>query len=452
MLDEAQLKSLFSKIYKLSPARLTEATLRYRDVAVTRFANNRIIQNTAEEDTAISVRVLCDNRIGRAATNRFDDASLARCCDVANQLAKNAAPDPDALPFPGQQTYSSTNPFFDATRFVSAYQRAEGAQEMIEVGIGAGANMAGINKTATYVEAIGNSQGIFVADRRTHATASVTAMLNAGSGFAIHDENDVRKLEYELISRQAVEIAENAQHPRELPPGEYRVILTPQAVANLLTFLVCDYINQISNFSGTAYAHGQGFVAGHLGDKVFGENFSLDDDAYHPLQQGVPFDGEGMPRKKVTLIKGGVITELVHSRASALQLGAEPTGHGLELPNPYGAMPQNLVLHGGEHSLSDLMRLVDDGVLVSRFWYSRVVDPNKVSITGMTRDGTFLIKEGKIHSAIKNLRFNESLLRAFNRIIALGTPVRTYEEETGQIMVVPPVALDGFQFTNVTLF
>lgn len=452
MLDDTHIEQTFKKIYKLSPARFTEATIYYEDSYLTRFANNKIIQNVASEDVKISVRILADNRMGRATTNRADDESLSKCCEAANQLAKNAAPDKDALPFLGKQTYQTVNPFFESTHFTSPHQNVEYVQQMLDAGNNEGLALAGINKIASKVYAIGNSQGLAAIDRRTHATASVTAMIQDGSGFAIYDENDVTRLDYEAIASEAIDTARRARNPRELPPGAYTVILTPQAVANLLSFLVVDYISQVSFFSGTAYYQKQGFVAGKLNHKIFGDNFTLKDDAYHPLQKGLPFDGEGIPRTQVNLVTNGIVTQLVHSRASALQLGAEATGHGLELPNPYGAVPQNLVLEGGSQRIDEIIAATENGVLVSRFWYNRLVDPNDLMVTGMTRDGTFLVQDGKIVSAIKNLRFNQSLLESFNKITALGPAVRTYDEETGQIMVVPPLRIADFHFTNVTLF
>lgn len=452
MLDENQIKTLLNKIFKLSPARSTEVIVTSIDQLMMRFANNRITQSLSEEDIRVSIRVLHDNKMGRATTNRLDDKSLSACCERALQIAKNAAVDPDALPLPGTQTYKEVDSFYEATRHATAYQITNQVEEMISVGAADLANLSGMNEIQSMSYAIGNSQGLFAYNQSTSATASVTAFIDENSGFAICNAHDIRQIDYEQLAETAVQKARLGKHPRELPPGEYTVILEPQAVANLLAFLIIDSVSQISPFSGHALLKKQGFVALHFGEQVFGTNFTLKDDVYHPEQQGIPFDGEGIPTQTVELVKEGVLSGVVHSRSSALQLGAEPTGHGLELPNPYGALPSHLVLKGGDTTLDDMIKSTRKGIVITRFWYTRLVDSNSMTITGMTRDGTFLVENGEITARIKNLRFNESLFRAFKQIQALGKPVRTLCEESGFIMVVPPLLIDGFRFTDATFF
>ncbi|RMD94669.1 MAG: hypothetical protein D6814_14245, partial [Calditrichaeota bacterium] len=311
MYDEEQTRALLKKIYKLSPSRSTEVILRSNEMALARFANNRIIQNVAESNTTLSIRVLHDNRMGRAVTNKLDEASLSNCCEIALQLAKNAAADPDALPLPGAQTYREVHAFYESTRQASAYQMASQVEEMISTGNDPLANLAGINNISAFSYAIGNSQGLFAYTRGTDATASVTAFIDNTSGFAIRNEQDIRQIDYDEVAQTAIHKAELSRHPKDCPPGEYTVILEPQAMANLLSFLIVDYVSQICPFSGTAVLKKQGFVAGNLGQKLFGENFTLEDDVYHPLQQGIPFDGEGMPRRSVTLVQNGVLSGLV---------------------------------------------------------------------------------------------------------------------------------------------
>lgn len=452
MFGENQIKTLLTRIYKLSPARSTEVIIRSYDQALVRFANNRITQNLTVSNVRVSIRVLHDNKMGRASTNRLDEASLAACCEKALQIAKNAAEDPDALPLAGSQSYQPVDSYYESTRMTSAFQMIGQVEEMISVGAADVANLSGFNEIVTTTYAIGNSQGLFAINTSTNAVASVTAQVEENSGFMIQNEHDIRNIDYEQLAASALEKAKGGGPAIELPPGEYTVVLEPQAVANLLSFLVVDSIAQIAPFSGTAVLKNQGFVASNLGSQRFGSNFTLTDDVYHPAQQGVPFDGEGIPTQSVELVKNGVLTGVVHSRSSALQMGQDPTGHGLELPNPYGAMPRSLVLEGGDARLEDLIRGTDRGILVTRFYYNRLVDNNTMTVTGMTRDGTFLIENGEVTTRVRNLRFNESLFRAFSHIEALGRPVRTQCEETGFIHVVPPMRISGFRFTDTTLF
>ncbi len=452
MFEEDIIKSLMNKIFKLSPARATEVNLYLNDGTLIRFADNRVVLTLNEFNGTASIRILHGNRMGRAATNKFDDSSLAACCEKALQLAKNAAPDPDALPLAGAQTYQPVEAYFEATGATSAYQLAAQVDEMLALAREHKASLSGVNQVERFAYAVGNSQGLLAITRGTRARASTTATLDGATGFAIAEEPDIRNLDHQQLAQTSLEKAALARNARELPPGEYTALLEPQAVANLLVFLLRDYVSQISPFSGTAFLKKQGFVAHHFKEKFFGENFSLHDDVYHPLQQGIPFDGEGMPRKRVTLVEKGVITGLVHSRSSALKMSEEPTGHGLEMPTAFGAMPMHLIMEGGEASIDELMREMRNGIRITRFWYNRLVDSNTMTVTGMTRDGTYLVKRGKIAAALKNMRFNESLFHVFNHITALGKPVRTVEEETGLIMVVPPICVEGFHFTGRTLF
>jgi len=450
VLNEELAKSLINKILKLSPARATEILLKYQNIALTRFANNSIIQNVAEDNLNVAIRVLHQDKMGRAETNRTDAEPLVGCCERALQLAKFSAPDPNCLPLPGRQSYETTSSFFEPTHSFNAAQRAEQVHEMIRLGKEKEANLAGIHKIETTSLAIGNSQGLFALSNATHATISVTAAIREKTGGNIINEPDIEKISPSSLVKIAIQKALFSQKTIDLPSGEYTVILEPLAVLNLLSSLIIDYISQVSPFSGTAFQSRLGFASGNIGKKIFGENFILDDDAYHPLHQGTPFDGEGMPRMPVILVYNGIIAHLVHSRASALQMGEEPTGHALELPNPYGAVPQHIVMRGGKSTIEEMVKKTKKGLYVSRFWYNRIVEPAYLALTGMTRDGTFLIEDGKIICGVKNMRFNESLFNVFRRITDLGSEVRTYDNENGQVMVVPPIRVEGFRFSGPT--
>jgi predicted Zn-dependent protease len=212
----------------------------------------------------------------------------------------------------------------------------------------------------------------------------------------------------------------------------------------LLGFLFYD-------FAGTALLDKRSCLNGRLGKRIFGENISLWDDVTHPLQTGAPFDGEGLPRQKVALIDRGVPRNLVYARATARKMRAKPTGHGMALPNEWGEAPMNLVWGGGATSLLDMIASTEYGVLVTRLWYIREVDPYEKIMTGMTRDGTFLIDRGKIAGGIRNFRFNQSLIEMLANVEALGPAVRAAGEESFE-MVVPPMKVRNFHFTEVTRF
>ncbi|MFZ0617104.1 MAG: metallopeptidase TldD-related protein, partial [Candidatus Acidiferrales bacterium] len=238
--------------------------------------------------------------------------------------------------------------------------------------------------------------------------------------------------------------AATSREPRELPPGRYTVILEPPAVLDLVGFLFYD-------FAGTAMLDKRSCFTGRMGQKLFGDNITLWDDVYHPLQTGTPYDGEGVPRQKVLLIDRGVPKNLVYARATARKMNAKPTGHGFSLPNEYGEAPMNLVFSGGDVSVDAMIRSTARGILITRLWYIREVDPYEKVLTGMTRDGTFLVENGKVAGGIRNFRFNQSVIEMLASVEALGPAVRAAGEEAFE-MVVPAMKVRDFHFTEVTKF
>jgi len=251
-------------------------------------------------------------------------------------------------------------------------------------------------------------------------------------------------LDPEELALRAVAKAVGTGHPREIEPGRYTVILEPAAVLDLVGFLFYD-------FSATAVADKRSCLNERMDKKVMGENVTLWDDVGHPLQLGPPYDGEGMPRQKVLLVVRGVPRNLVYSRATARKMKKKPTGHGLSLPNEYGEAPVNLVLEGGTTSLQEMIASTDRGILVTRLWYIREVDPYEKVMTGMTRDGTFLVENGRVTGGIKNMRFNQGVLELLSNVEMLGPAVRGAGEEAME-MVVPAMKVRNFHFTEVTKF
>jgi len=235
-----------------------------------------------------------------------------------------------------------------------------------------------------------------------------------------------------------------AKDPQELLPGQYTVILEPAATLDLVGFLFYD-------FAATALEDQRSCLNRRMGKQLFGKNIAIVDDAFHPMQMGAPFDGEGMPRQRVLLVEKGVPKNLVYSRASAKKARKKPTGHGFGLPNEYGEAPMNLVFGGGNSSVEKMIASTDRGLLVTRVWYIREVDPYEKIMTGMTRDGLFLIENGKVASAVRNFRFNQSLIELLQNVQEMGPSARTSAEEAFE-MVVPAMKVTGFHFTEPTKF
>jgi predicted Zn-dependent protease len=221
-------------------------------------------------------------------------------------------------------------------------------------------------------------------------------------------------------------------------------VLEPAAVLDLAGQMFFD-------FSATAIREGRSFLNDRVGKRIFGENITIRDDARHPLQAGPAFDGEGAPRKPLVLVESGVVREIAYSRQSAALAGVAPTGHGLPVPNEIGEMPANVVFEGGGATIEEMIASTDRGILVTRLWYIREVDPYEKIFTGMTRDGTFLIESGRLVCGVRNFRFNQGLMEMLSNVEALSAATRASGEEAPD-MVAPAMKIRDFHFTEVTRF
>jgi PmbA protein len=235
-----------------------------------------------------------------------------------------------------------------------------------------------------------------------------------GSGFAMGAFSRVGRIDIEALSRRAIDKCLRSEDPRPLEPGSYTVILEPSATSNLMMFM------GMLAFNGLAHAEKRSPFAGKLGQRVFGDNVTIEDNAYHDLAHGMPFDFEGLPRQRVTLVEGGVLQGLIHDRRTAKLMKTESTGHALPQPNPSGPWPLNLMLQPGEQTPEEILAGTKKGILVTQFHYTNIVNPMEISLTGMTRNGTFMVEDGQIVHAVKNMRFTESVIKAFNHVSAIG--------------------------------
>jgi PmbA protein len=443
-LSSAELERIAEKILKLSEADETEVDVGVATDALTRFANNTIHQNVAEHTLGISVRAVMNGRTARSSTNKTDDESLRRVVASAMTLARNQPENPDLLPLMGKQKYQKVSRFFSATAGTSPEDRAKAVTRVCKMANKAKQTAAGIFASGSASSVTANSKGLLARYEQTRSEFSVTILEADSSGWAKANSPDIRKLDPEELAERAASTAAGSRAPREAPAGRYTTILSPSAVLDLVGFLFYD-------FAGTAVLDKRSCLTGRLGKKLFGDNITIWDDAYHPLQSGAPFDGEGVPRQKVLLVDRGVPKNLVYSRATAKKMKAKPTGHGFSLPNEYGEAPMNLVFAGGDKSTDEMIRTTERGILVTRLWYIREVDPYEKILTGMTRDGTFLIENGRVSGGVRNFRFNQSVIEMLSNVEMLGPAVRAAGEESFE-MVVPPMKVRNFHFSEVTKF
>lgn len=447
LLSERQLRAITENILRIAKSIGVEETEVHVDEtasALTRFANNAIHQNVAEHGLHVSIRTVADGRTARVTTNNLDDNSLRAAIQASLSLAHSQPKDPGLLPLPGKQTYRKLNRFVPATASLTAEDRARAVRKASDLAIANGQVAAGIFSTSQTQSAVANSRGLFAAYRDTHATFSITMQQDPAASWAKANAADVRHIDPQQLAKRASQKAQMAADAREIEPGRYTVILEPAAVLDLVGFLFYD-------FAATAIADKRSCFNDRMGKSLFGKEITITDDVYHPLQLGAPFDGEGMPRQRVVLVDGGVPRNLVYSRRSAKTAGKKPTGHGFALPNEYGEAPMNLVFAGGHSSLEKMIASTKRGLLVTRLWYIREVDPYEKVMTGMTRDGLFLVENGQVSSAVRNFRFNQSVLEMLRNVEMLGPSLRTTAEEAFE-MVVPAMKIRDFHFSEVTKF
>jgi predicted Zn-dependent protease len=467
MLTRDQAAGIFDRIKKLSTADEVEVLFSGGRFALTRFANNTIHQNVEDENHVVSVRTVFDGRTARATTNRFDDEGLRRVVESSEALAKVQHPDPDLLPMPdsreamgnadvGVRATQVPARYFEQTAAITPKLRAKAVKKIVEVAQKHNLTTAGIYSSSESVEGIFNSRGLSHWHTQTLAEVSITMLGADSSGWQKANSPDVTNVDPLTMAETAAKKAFDSARPAEIPAGKYTVILEPSAALDIVGFMFWDY-------SGMSILDQRSFLTGRIGNKLFGENITIWDDVTHPLQTGSPFDGEGMRRLRLPLVENGVVQRVVYARATAERMKRSeqkdkvgpigPTGHGFPLPNEMGEMPLNIVFAPPQNpqTLDEMITATERGILVTRLWYIREVDPYEKIVTGMTRDGTFLVEGGRIKQGVRNFRLNESLIHMLSNVEAMSAPLRACGEESFD-MVVPAMKIRDFNFTEVTKF
>ncbi|MFQ6131031.1 MAG: TldD/PmbA family protein [Armatimonadota bacterium] len=441
MLTEQQARDICDQAIAACEADGIEVWVGEGDSALTRFAENRIHQNVAESGQFAQARVRVGHRLGGASTNDLSDEGLRRMVAAATEAARLTQPDEELLPLIGPQEYRPTDAFRPDTTFQAhtAQDRAAAVGQAVEAAKANGLRVAGSFSQSAGARAMASSAGVFAYHASTRADFSITAQAEDSTGWGSGQGRSVSDLDVPDIAQTAVRGAARARAPRDIEPARYNTILQPAAVADMLWFLP-------SHFSALAVDEGRSCLQDRLGERIASELVTIRSDPWHPLHQGTPFDAEGLPRRPLTLIDRGVARDLAYDRLTAQKHGTEPTGHGQGGSNTTGAHPTDIVLEGGTTSVEEMIQQVDRGLLVTRLWYLRTVDPLKVLVTGMTRDGLFLVENGEIQGPVKNLRFNESTLAVLENVVAMSEPVLV------EGMVAPALLVEGFNFTSATEF
>lgn len=445
MLSDSDVRRIIDAALAASKASETEVTIFEGDTALTRFANNEIHQNVAESDASLVVRVAVGKKVGVASLNRADEAGARHAVERAMELARFQVENADYAGMPGAVPAQRLNGVARGTVDCGPQGRAKGVEAVVRRSLEAGMVAAGAFSTNLNRVTIGNSHGLFQQHESTDANLNTVVMGDDSSGYADHTAMDASEIDADALGQRAVRKAIQGRSPRNVDPGEYTVVLEEPAVNDMLDFFSGE------GFSALTVQEGRSFMAGHIGERVMGENITIWDDGLASDTIALPFDYEGTPRQRVELITNGVAVSAVYDSQTAAKDKRPSTGHALPAGVTWGPLPLHMHLAPGTASYDDLIAGVKRGILVTRFWYTRTVHPLTVTVTGMTRDGTFLIEDGQIVAPVRNLRFTQSYLEAFRNVEAIGAATRLQREFGGGNRV-PALRIAGWKFTGGTQY
>lgn len=437
-------EALARRTLALSRADQTEVLVYSENAALTRFTHQNVHQNVASRDVLVSVRAIIDGRTGVASANRTDEASIADLVRRATALAELAPNDPAQARLPaGGPTVAPPGAYVPGTADAGAELRASICDTYFRIAEREGLWCAGYAKTVATGVTVANGNGALASYDGTFAGTNVKMNAADSTGFAEACAADVAAIDAVSVGETAARKARETGAPRAVEPGAWTVILEPPAIAELLSYLS-------GHFSAEAYDEGSSFCSGAIGSRLLGENVTLRDDYAHPLVLGMPFDFEGAPTERLAVVENGFVRDVVTDSYWAHKLDRPNTGHALPAPNAYGPQLRSLVVEPGTKTLEELVAETGRGILVSRLWYVRTVDQRKAIVTGMTRDGTYLIENGKRVGGIRNMRFNHSIVEALQHCEFALDLHRSSNEHYS--VVTPAVKIEGFTFSSGTEF
>jgi predicted Zn-dependent protease len=442
VLSQAEAESLAKRIVGFSQADSCRVSISSAARGNTRFAVNQVSTSGDNEDVSVRVRVTVGKKVGAATTNRLDDEALRQVVQIAERIARLQPDDPELMPELGPQQYIPIDAWHAATAAAEPEQRAEIVRKVTEASRSAGLSSTGYLEVVSSANAIANSAGLFAYHRSTDCafTTTVRTTDGAGSGWAGAAARNIGDINGAALAATAIEKARRSLNAVAIEPGRYTVVLEPTAVGNLVQLLAFATNARQADEGRSFFTKPGG--GNKIGLKVVDERVSLLSDPQNSVAPGIPFDGDGLPTRKVTWIENGTVRELGYDRFWAQRKNVAPV-----------VLPGCLQMPGGSQSVQDMIKSTERGILVTRFWYIRPVDPRTILYTGLTRDGTFLIERGRVTKAIKNLRFNESPVFLLNNIEALGMPQRVSASESGSAgvpIVVPAVKARDFTFTSLS--
>jgi len=440
IMTREQAQALVEKVVKMSKADDVIVGVNSTYQADLRFAANQMSTSGGVMNAQMNVQSTFGKKHAVAVTNDMSDESLRRTVEQSEALAKLSPDDPENMPALAPQTYLPVNGYFDSTANLSPVERARAALTALEPARKAGdLKAAGFLIVNAGANAIGNNKGLFAYNRATTANYTLTVRTNdgTGSGWSGAEHPDWKRLDFPGLASRAIEKARLSRNPVAIEPGRYTVILEPQAVGDLVQLVGFALAARNADEGRSAFSKQGG--GNKIGEKLVDSRVTIFSDPQDPELLAQPYDGQGLPLTRQVWIENGVLKQLFYSRFWAQKQGKTPTG-----------FPSSVKMVGGTTSMDDMIKSTPRGVLVTRLWYLRQVDPRTILYTGLTRDGTFLIENGKITKAIKNFRFNESPLFLLNNVEAIGPAVRLGGTEAGGPVVMPAIKAKDFNFTSLS--
>ncbi|MEE1964283.1 TldD/PmbA family protein [Allomuricauda taeanensis] len=426
-------KKILEKALSFSKADACEINLSGTNSGNIRYARNTVSTAGHQSSQSLVVQSSFGKKVGTATIDEFDDASLEKVVRRAEELANLSPENPEFMAPLGPQVYDESITYVEATANTTPEFRAEVASQSIVPAAAKDVTAAGFLNDGARFSAMINSNGLFAYNKSTNVDFTVTMRTNdgTGSGWVTRDYNDISKFNASEASNTAIDKAVMSKGAQAIEPGKYTVILEPAAASDLLR-------NMFGSFNARSADEGRNFMSApnggnKLGQKIVDERVNIWSDPLHPDVPTSTWNGEGMPLKKTSWIENGVVKNLAYSRYWAEQKGVDPM--------PF---PSNAIMAGGDESLEDMIKGTKKGILVTRFWYIRSVDPQTLLYTGLTRDGTFYIENGKIKFPVKNFRFNESPIIMLNNLESLGKQVRV----DGNL--IPYMKIRDFTFTSLS--
>ena len=448
MIGKKKFEEILSYILSKSKADETQVSLHTEHSYLTRFANSIVHQNVMEKNAILSIKTAVGKKNGEVETNNFSKSNILNILNRSIEIARHSAELPDFFGFPSPQKYKTINTYFENTLRFSQKEKISILKDIFDSS--RPFSCYGAISTGAAEIAIGNSNGLSAYSYGTDAEVRLTIKGKSGAAFGQSANRDIRKINFSQLRDEVLAKAKFSQSPKNIKPGKYTVFLTPEAFSEMLNFLA------FLGFNSLLYQEGRSCLINKVGKRVFSNQFTLYDDPLNSNGFAFPFDSEGIPKQRLTLVKNGTVKNLVYDRFTAHKAGKKTTGHFIG--RSIGPIPLHLRVKKGEKSFRKILGNIKSGIFITTFHYINVVEPRKLILTGMTRNGTFLIKNGKIAFPLKNLRFNQGFTESLGNIISISKEVKLVGNENSygprfpMGTIAPFIAIKDFNFTGATEF